>query len=406
MQKKQSQVGLGVVLAVTVVVGAGACGEIERGRDSGAGLVMRDSAGVRIVEIPAGPVDTFQTEGSLLTIGEEGDPRYEFDGVRLVAGLADGRIAVVDHGSLAVRYYGADGEHLADFGRSGQGPGEFGFISTAQLLPGDTMVVNDTRARRVSFIAPDLTFAGSVSYVSEMGESDERADACIFPGWQGILTAGERRHALRSWACIYATGSEGSNWYRHSLNLWNPESDEASPVFSMPYVEAWERPGAEIRQRYTTRHFMVARVPTVWEAGIVVPYPDRHALSVYDAAGAHRMEIRDAAPRRATTAAHRDTWTANTDDFFVAATEGIPFPDSLPAFSRSVVGDDGFWALHYDVPGMTGQHWRVYDTDGTRLRVVAFPPGFDLQFVREGRAYGIHEDALGIQRPQVYRVPG
>lgn len=52
-------------------------------------------------------------------------------------------------------------------------------------------------------------------------------------------------------------------------------------------------------------------------------------------------------------------------------------------------------------PGVTEMVVR----DSAGVRVVAFPMGFDLQSVRNGRAYGIHEDELGIQRPQVYEVP-
>ena len=394
------------VLTVVIVASSGACGRDAGGGTAAPGPVVRDSAGVRIVEIPAGPVDTVQATGPLLIVGEEGDPRYEFDGVRLVAGLDDGRIAVVDYGAHAVRYFDADGAHVADVGGEGEGPGEFGFISTAQLIPGDTIVVNDTRARRVSYVAPDMSFVRSVSYVSEMGDRDEGAEVCVFPGWSGVITEGGTRHVLRSWGCVDATGTEGPNWYRHALRLWDPLTDADVPVFEMAYLQSWERPDEDSFRRFIAPRFPFVAYPMVWAGGIVVTHPTAHRVSVYGPDGGHRLEIRDAEARRATTSGHREAWLANTEEDVVEMAESIPFPDSLPAFFRSVVDDAGrFWALHYDVPGTTGQHWRVYAPDGARLRVVAFPPGFDLQSVRRGRAFGIHEDDLGIQRPAVYEVP-
>lgn len=405
MDERRRAWGWRLATAVALA-GVGACGEQGGGGPGATEMVARDSAGVRIVEIPAGPVDTVPATGPVLTIGEEGDPRYEFDGVRLVAGLDDGRVAVVDHGALAVRYYDAEGRHVADVGRAGEGPGEFGFLSTAQLLPGDTIVVNDTRARRVSYLAPDMSFVRAVSYVSEMGEMDDGADMCVFPGWSGVMTEGDRRHVLRSWGCVFATGSEGPNWFHHAVRLWDPEGEPDIPVFEMPYMQNWERPGAEGIRRFATPQFFFVAYPMVWEGGIAVTHPMEHRLSVYGPDGALRMEIRDGEARRPTTAAHREIWMGSAGEGLLEATEGIPFPDSLPAFFRSVVDDDGrFWALHYDVPGMTGQHWRVYDRDGARLRVVSFPVGFEMQSVRGGRAFGIHEDDLGIQRPAVYQVP-
>ena len=138
----------------------------------------------------------------------------------------------------------------------------------------------------------------------------------------------------------------------------------------------------------------------------MIPSHRAHRIDVYGPDGAPRLSIRDAEARRVTDAAARQAWTAQQDSADLAYYEDSPFQDSLPAFYQGARADGGFWARHYDIPGASAEHWRIYGDDGVRRGVVAFPEGFTLQSVREGRAYGFVTGPLGIQRPTVYPVPG
>ena len=54
-----------------------------------------------------------------------GDERYLFGEVAGAVVLRDGRVAVVDGQAALIRTYSPEGEHIEDWGGSGEGPGEF-----------------------------------------------------------------------------------------------------------------------------------------------------------------------------------------------------------------------------------------------------------------------------------------
>lgn len=68
---------------------------------------------------------------------------------RAVVSSADGRIFVADRGSNDVKIFDRNGDYLSAFGGEGQGPGEFGRLADLALV-GDTLVVHDSRNRRLS----------------------------------------------------------------------------------------------------------------------------------------------------------------------------------------------------------------------------------------------------------------
>ncbi len=71
--------------------------------------------------------------------------------------LSDGRIVVTNGDPREVRIFNRDGKLLSRFGRSGQGPGEFGYA--IELLPtaGDSILVWDLGNRRRVLYRPDGT---------------------------------------------------------------------------------------------------------------------------------------------------------------------------------------------------------------------------------------------------------
>jgi len=76
--------------------------------------------------------------------------------------LADGCIAVANGGSHHVRVFGTDGALIRDIGRVGDGPGEFRSLAWIGAR-GDTLVVWDIVASRISRFLSDGTFLTSVT---------------------------------------------------------------------------------------------------------------------------------------------------------------------------------------------------------------------------------------------------
>jgi hypothetical protein len=123
--------------------------------------VVRDSAGIRIVELPESPLNADLTiweidpEPSLEIGVREGDQAYLFSRIVGTATLSDGRLAVLEgrNASKELRFFSADGTHQSTSGGDGQGPGEFRSPAELIRLPGDTLLVRDGT---LSFPAVDL----------------------------------------------------------------------------------------------------------------------------------------------------------------------------------------------------------------------------------------------------------
>jgi hypothetical protein len=126
-------------------------------RDTGSAKI-RDSAGVSVVENPAGAtVEELRIEDAPeVTFGDVDSLGPGFiarvgDATRLLSR----EVAVVDShpGRLHIMVYDSAGRFLRQIGRHGRGPGEFLNVARMLALRGDTLVVQDEWARRVTFLS-------------------------------------------------------------------------------------------------------------------------------------------------------------------------------------------------------------------------------------------------------------
>lgn len=137
------------------------CGGGEGGNDD-EGLVVRDSAGVEIVEHSAAYIAALPVWGvdgePVLELGSGDHPAEEFTSIRGALRFADGRVLVAEGGSNELRLFDPDGAYLATWARQGQGPGEFGSVNAPVPLGGDTIAVADGSGRRWAIFGHDGRF--------------------------------------------------------------------------------------------------------------------------------------------------------------------------------------------------------------------------------------------------------
>jgi len=144
--------------AVPLLAGAlVACGPAETPATD---VVVRDSSGITIHELPAEVLEgsapvTLAAEPSVQIGVVEG--RAEYQWTRPVAGarLSNGDFAVLEQVPAEVRIFDAEGEFVRRIGAGGDGPGEFRSPSDLAVLAGDTLLVWDESARRLSWFSPD-----------------------------------------------------------------------------------------------------------------------------------------------------------------------------------------------------------------------------------------------------------
>jgi len=119
--------------------------------------VIRDSAGIAIVENPSQPwVEEAPDAHEVLRIGStEGDPATQFGLIASIAVAENGTIYVLDQQNRRVRVFNAAGGFVREMGRAGAGPGELSDFAVAVMLArADTVVVADPGNRRFTRFAP------------------------------------------------------------------------------------------------------------------------------------------------------------------------------------------------------------------------------------------------------------
>jgi hypothetical protein len=115
--------------------------------------VVRDSAGVAIIEYPAGvspPTWSLSPEPVLAIGGLTGDPATELYQARHAVRLPDGGVAVANEGTQEVRFFDAAGRMRRTVGREGGGPGEYRQMWGMTRLPGDSLGVWDWTSKRLT----------------------------------------------------------------------------------------------------------------------------------------------------------------------------------------------------------------------------------------------------------------
>lgn len=122
-------------------------------------VVVRDSAGVAVHEFSGAVLDRepalrLPSEPEVRIGVVQGAPEYQW--TRPVAGtrLSDGSFAVVEQNPPEIRIFDASGRFVTRIGTSGDGPGEFRAPTEILTTPGDTLLVWDRRAQRLTWFSP------------------------------------------------------------------------------------------------------------------------------------------------------------------------------------------------------------------------------------------------------------
>lgn len=103
--------------------------------------------------------------------GLDGDIEYTFGRVGAVAPSPDGTVFIADVQGPIIRHYDAEGRHLGDVGRAGQGPGEYSSVVGMAVAPTGELVVYDVSNARISWFLPDRAFNDSQGVPGGVGSS-------------------------------------------------------------------------------------------------------------------------------------------------------------------------------------------------------------------------------------------
>ncbi len=381
---------------------ASGCG----GEAGGAAAVIRDSAGIRIVENPAlapnaPPLWTVEAEPRVDIGVLEGDEAYQLSQVGGAVRLSDGRIVVANGGSQELRFFDATGEHLTTAGRKGGGPGEFEQLGSVLALSGDTVAAYDWSVRRVSLFDAEGRFV--------------RSFTLEFPAGMPFLIG---RFADGSWLCnrgfVFRPSGEGTRVVRDSMPLLVFDSTGALRDSIGRF------PGPEWYVVSRTNSAMASSLPFGTNTLVVIAghrfyagHSARYEITRYAASGVPEEIIRLAWTPVAVTggdiARHKADRLARADAGSRQSTErlyqDIPFPSTFPAFDdlkTDPLGD--LWVRGVARPGDERRHWVVFGPDGLALGPVETPPGLSVREIGRDYVIGTWRDELDVEHVRLYAL--
>ena len=369
--------------------------------DAATHAVVRDSAGVRIVEndltaeLPRYAIG----EGALVEIGAvEGAEPYLLDNVETARWLGDGSIAVLNGGTGEVRVFDDGGRFVRAYGRHGGGPGEYR-TPLDVWQHGDSLVVMDFGRIVVTSLADGsarATAPASLPGRPYFSESWFGAGAFVIPVRHG---APEEVGQWRDIAIDYVR-----------VSLDGSRVDTIVRVAGGREGLVQLNVGEGIRAVTITPPLFAGRArATVHDSRLFAGVSLERRIVEYDSAGRPIHDIRWTSPGEPVTAGLLETYIAARAGASRTTREGIEAlerTDTFPHFDGLLTDAEGrLWMRSYDLPGQTTlPYWTVFDTAGIAEAVVEMPRGIQLYEVRRDRVLGMREDSVGVQHVVVLPI--
>jgi hypothetical protein len=370
--------------------------------------VVTDSSGVEIVTSPS---PAWQETGwridsaPLLEIGvESGEEPYQLNRVFDALRLPDGSVLVGNSGSGEIRVFDASGRFVRSIGRRGNGPGEFGELSSVRFnrTEDGSLLGYDGGNLRVHH------FDSSGTYVRTVRIESTAEGLRAF--YQGVFSDG-------SWLTL-ALQPELNNEpgvYLRSTQQFVRFGGDGKPIKSLRQVEG--------RTRFVHAFGSITHFPFVPFTAEPLARAAGDRLLVV-AGGAPEVEERDLEGRLVRVmrpaiallrtadayARYRDASLAGMDSTQRAQYEHFyglshPLPEFVPAFQGLLVDDkSNTWLERYRMPGETDSRWEVVGANGRWLGQVAAPSRVRLFQVGVDFVLGRHLDSLGVERIRVYAL--
>ena len=375
--------------------GAGCAGEQSAGEAAG---VVRDSAGIRIVDLSGAPspsMRALEVDGAWLK-----EFNLEVGQLADVVPLPGGGAVLLDELSGTISVLDRAGQRLLEFGRLGEGPGEFsphGGVSWV-LVTDSSLVIPDNQLQRMT----EFSLEGEVLKIDPMPGSGADGGLVIGVDWRAHPDGGIVFRALSSTGDRILWSHEGVVETLHAFEVPDPTSSDL-----LPPVALWDvGVTAELVLGRSDRGRIEKRIPGDVSPLWVARWEDERAeLTARDRAHLEELLL------TSSEAGWTGSLPAEERDRILRS---VALPDSVPVIA-SVLADRmgrtwiqgatpvtemGLDALStWSATGFGGTEWRVLGPDGFLEEVVTLPRGFTPRRFWEDCIVGVLADELGVQRP-------
>lgn len=374
--------------------------------DSPPGVLVRDSAGIEIVEnrpakLAGLPNWILSERPSLILSSTDQVTLWQITGI---TPLPDSRLAVANSGTFEVLVFRPDGALVRRIGGPGEGPGEFGSVGSVISLPGDSLAVFDPRRRRLTVFGPEGEPAREFSVgdlVPAMGFTQ------LLPlSSKGYVLFLTRRFPDESEPGIFRPPAE-------SLRL----SHDGRVLDSLGIF-----PGAEVfLSEAGAGVLMFGKVPLPATIGdrFVIATGEAPEIRHYNFGGELLRISRWPDFDRAVTPERLnetlEIGLQNLPESQRAAARQMarrfPHAEEFPPYGKILISDEGeLWVSCYmgpemAVPGQTPERcsWLVFDSSGVAIARSETPARFHAFAVRDGTMIGVHADEAGAE--EIWGLP-
>jgi hypothetical protein len=364
-------------------------------------VVVRDSAGVRIVE-SAGSTK----HPAPLTIGEptfsagsmDGAAEYLLNRVVGAMHLSNGEILVGNGGTNELRFYDDSGRFLRSEGREGQGPGEYEYMRGLG------------RCRETGFVAFDLNW--QINAYDAQGRFVERTVLRAPDGLSPYKTACDRegRLLILGWGAAARQLQIGFYESRDRLVLTSLSGDVATGfgewlVSERVGTQNGSRPHPAGRATVIALHDGLAYVGS----------SERFEIELFDLEGTRRRIVRGpGAPPPVTDSVEAAYLALQLE---AAAQDRAPsirrelaawdWPPTLPAYTAMLVDPHGIaWLRDFRLDADEPETWRLLHPDEGYLGDVTLAPGEALLEIDMDHVLVLQRDPLGVESVQKRPLTG
>lgn len=378
-------------------------------RPSPANATVFDSAGVRVVDLGPAPLEwaehrALADEPDLVIRSSEDDGATVLSDVQDVEVLPRGRLAVANGSGNDILVFDAAGEHVATWGGTGDGPGEFRRLEWLAFLPPDSLAAGDGRLRRVTIFDSDGGFARSFATASAV----DPASRPVPPRPLGLLANGSVIAAYFD----RPAAVEGTARPAVEIVATGPTGD------SMQMIGTW--PGEELALFRQDGQLQITQPPfgrrlhvAPAHDGVWIADDDRWEMRKYSARGVLRMIVRSSASATAVTDALLEAYISERYRY----SDQVPTLEELKRDQREMARhtttpalgairgttEGGVAVSEFRLGTVSPRVWITVDPGGT-VNAIELPAGLDVKRWGPDWVIGVVRDALDREEIHRYRI--
>ncbi len=377
---------------------------------SAATATVFDSLGVRVVDLGPAPLAWVERraladEPDLVIRSNEDDGAIVLSDVRDVEVLSGGRIAVINGSENDILVFDDAGEHVATWGGTGDGPGEFRYLEWLASSPSDSLAAGDRGLRRVTILDSEGGFARSFAIANAVDPTTRS----VPPVPLGMLADGSAIGAfydgpsaaegvVRPAVEIVAASSTGDTV--HTLGTWPGE--ELALFRQDGQLQVTQPP-------FGRRLHVVTGRDGVW-----IGDDDRWQLRKYSGRGVPGMIVRSSASPAAVTDQLLEAWISAryqhaaqvpTLEDLKRDQRDIARHTTAPSFGviRGTTGG-GVAIGEFTLDTTSPRVWITVNPDGA-VNAIEIPGALDVKRWGPDWVIGVVRDALDREEIHRYRIP-